>query len=71
MGAYKVCRYDKREDYLNPEIRGKVIVSGDSWEEAEDWRNHFREWCPDSYYNITHSTSVAVIDTEESDGSSP
>jgi hypothetical protein len=69
MGAYKVCRYDKVEDYLTPGSQGQVIVSGDTWDEAVEWRDHYRKECPDNYYNITHSTSVAIIDKgEENDG---
>jgi hypothetical protein len=72
MGAYKVRRFEKVEDYLSPHIEapGKVIVSSDTWDEAVEWRDHYREQCPSNYYNITHSTDVAVVarEEDESDG---
>ena len=62
---YRVCRYDKKEDYLNPDIQGKVIVSRKTWDAAVEWRDHYTKHCPENYYNITHATAVAVIDREE------
>ena len=65
MGVYKVRKYKKAEDYLDPNVSGQVIVSGDTWEEAEEWRDHYQKECPDNYYNITHTTAVATIEGEE------
>ena len=62
--AYKVRKYEKAEDYLTPGIQGQVLISRDTWDAAVEWRDHFRHHNPDTYYNITHSTAVAVIDSD-------
>jgi hypothetical protein len=64
MAAYKVCRYEKVEDYLDPSKQGKVIVSRRTWDQAVEWRDHYRKNCPENYYNITHATAVAVVEIE-------
>ena len=61
-----VRRYNTPEDYLDTHIVG-TPVSADmkTWEEAERVRDLLREGEPRYYYNITHTTSCAVISRGE------
>jgi hypothetical protein len=62
-------RYNNEAEYLNPEGRGvPVSAKFDTWEEAEKVRDILREGEPRFYYNIVHTTSVAVIDREVEGG---
>ncbi len=57
----QVFRYNNPDEYLDPEVRGKpVSAKFDTWEEAESVRDLLRAGEPRFYYNIHHTTSVAV-----------
>ena len=60
-----VRRYDSAEDYLDPSTVGTpVSASMKTWEQAKRVRNLLRGGELRYYYNITHTTSTAVIDRE-------
>ena len=59
-----VRKYARPEEYLEGP-RGEAMGEFKTWEEAEVLRNRLRSTDPEHYYNITHTTKVAVITVEE------
>lgn len=61
----QVFRYDSMGEYLDPDITGTpVSAEFDTWEQAETVRDTLRQGEPRFYYNIQHTTAVAVIEVE-------
>ncbi len=53
-------------EYLDPDISGTpVSAEFDTWEQAETVRDILREGENRFYYNIQHTTAVAVIESPE------
>ena len=62
----QVFRYDSMEEYLDPDISGTpVSAEFDTWDKAEMVRDLLRKGENRFYYNIQHTTAVAVIEGEE------